>query len=52
MLCKKHPASAVPYARTVYRIVENFRMTDSVLYRKRVEKRYFLTKWGVNILNF
>lgn len=42
--CKKYPDSKVPCKRTVYRIVEKFRKTGSVLDKKKVRKRFVLTE--------
>jgi len=42
--CKKYPDSKVPCKRTVYRIVEKFRETGSVLDKKKVRRRFVLTE--------
>lgn len=41
--CKKYPASAVPCKTTIYKTVERFRTTGSVLNKKKVRRRYVLT---------
>ena len=42
--CKKYPDSKVPCKRTVYRIVEKFRKTGSVLDKKKIRRRFVLTE--------
>jgi hypothetical protein len=40
--CKKHPSSAVPCKRKIYRIVENFHTASMLMKQNKIQNVYVL----------